>query len=81
MELDNVKIYNCRHGIYSAGGETINRIVVNRCVIVSNLIAGFYLKSFEGDGYTGSAPITFTHTVIHANGIPEFLASGSIHKV
>lgn len=74
MELNNLKIHNCRHGIYSAGGETINRIVVNRCVIMSNLIAGFYLKSFEGSAYTASAPITFIHTILNANGIPEFLA-------
>lgn len=82
MELNNVKIYNCRHGVYSAGVETINRMVFNRCVFVSNLIAGFYLKSFIGQQSQslGSGPITFIHTIMNGNGIPNWMTTAQKYQ-
>jgi hypothetical protein len=83
MELNNVRIYNCRHGVYSEGVETINRMVFNRCVFVSNLIAGFYLKSFIGQNSTslGSGPITFINTIINGNGIPNWMTTQRYQNV
>jgi len=81
MELYNVKIFNCRHGVFTEQAETLNRMVFNRCVFVANLIARFYLKSINiptETGFPGSAPVTFTNTIINGNGIPQFIATGDV---
>jgi hypothetical protein len=74
--LRNVNVVQCRHGLYGKGPELYNRIVVDKCEFVSNLIAGVYLDGFNGGTYGQSGPITFTHTIANGNGIPNDAQAG-----
>lgn len=69
--LRNINVSQCRHGLYGNAPEIYNRIVVDKCAFVSNLICGIYLNGFSGSTYGQSGPITVTHTICNANGIPK----------
>jgi hypothetical protein len=74
MVLDNVRVELCRHGVYGEVGENINRMIFRNCNFSSNMIAGFWMKSYD-TVYAHSAPVFFENTIINANGIPTFLTT------
>ena len=72
MVINNIRIYECRHGVYLNEGECINRAIFNNCDFSSNLIAGIYFKSFD-TSWTHSAPVHFNKVICNANGVPKWL--------
>lgn len=80
MTLDNIKVRTCRHGVYGDEGENINRIIFSNCDFGSNLIAGFWMKSYETT-YAHSAPVFFNNTILNANGVPSWLTTQTFEGV
>ena len=70
MELNNVKISNCKYGVYAEKNAACDRLVINRCELVSNIKAGFWLNGTVDsiDNTSNTTPIHFINTILNGNG-------------
>ncbi|MDO4727793.1 MAG: hypothetical protein Q4B43_02180 [Bacteroidota bacterium] len=74
FEMNNIKIFGCKYGVYCITPETINRIVISKCDFSSNIRTGFYLNSSYHQNNIGhNTPITFIHTIMNANGFHPWM--------
>ena len=76
LTLRNLDISFFRYGIYSNQAECLNRMVIDRCEIMNNLLCGIYFNSNDGQ----SVPMRINDTILHTNGFGPLSQIGYVNK-
>lgn len=76
LTLENLDIAFFRYGIYCEQAECLNRLVIDRCEILNNLLYGIYFNSNDGQ----SVPMRINDTILHTNGFGSGAETGYVNK-
>lgn len=80
LTLKNTSIGFFRHGIFCDQPECLNRMIIDKCEIINNLITGISFKSSTLSSNSGqSVPLRINDTLIHTNGFGPKAATGYVN--
>lgn len=82
LTIRNIDVAFFRYGIYTNQPEDVNRMIIDRCEIMNNLLCGIYLKQAEVSSSNGqSVPFRINDTLVHTNGFGSGTETGYVNKI
>lgn len=79
LTIKNVNIGFFRNGLFCEQSECLNRLIIDKCEIINNLLTGICFKSGTISSISGhSVPVRINDTLIHTNGFGPLAQTGYV---